>query len=80
MLNKCANPDCGTKFLYLREGRLFEFAVSNRGHECIEGAVPGKAFRREMFWLCAECAQKMSLECSEDGDVAVVPRGKKGAA
>ena len=80
MLNKCANPDCAAKFRYLREGRLFEFAVGTRGHECLEGAIPGKASRREMFWLCGECSQTMSLECSEDGEVALVPRRKESAA
>lgn len=80
MLAKCANPDCGMKFKYFRDGRLFEFAVTAKGKHCLDGAPPPKKSHRELFWLCAECARTMSLDCS-DGEVAVVQRPDRvGAA
>lgn len=74
MLHKCANPDCSMQFKYFREGKLFEFAISKKGRECLDGSASQKNARREMFWLCGECAQRMSLECSEEGTVALIPR------
>jgi len=64
MVAKCANPSCGTPFRYLSDGRLFRF----------ETAV-GK---QEYFWLCADCAPKMSLKAEwGKGVVAVRATGSK---
>ena len=59
MVAKCANPTCNVPFRYLSEGRLFrlETAVGNY----------------EYFWLCAECAPKMSLKVEWGKGVVVVP-------
>ena len=63
MVSQCANPECGTPFLYLREGRLF--ATSHRG-------APAEESRVEYFWLCANCAPHMNLVASEDGGMNLV--------
>jgi hypothetical protein len=64
MVSQCANPECETPFLYLREGRLF--ATSHR-------SSPAEESRVEYFWLCASCAPRMKLVASEDGGMDLVP-------
>lgn|GEM_PF-1175736 len=55
MLAKCANPACGAHFLYLHEGRIFNFPFSEDG-------TPGKALGRvEHFWLCSRCAASLTV-------------------
>src|SRR5437588_3112970 len=61
MLSRCANPSCSKPLVYLREGRIFAFPVTE---ELIEH-----------FWLCGPCSGKLTLRNSERG-VQVVPRGK----
>lgn len=61
MLAKCANPNCATRLVYLREGRIFAFPVRE---EFIEH-----------FWLCGTCSEQLTLRYSERG-VHIVPRGK----
>jgi hypothetical protein len=64
MVAKCANPDCGAPFLYLRQGRLF--------------AVPRprasvRATRFEYFWLCGNCAGRMTIDSRGEGGVRPAP-------
>jgi len=71
MLSKCANPVCFTPFRYLRDGKLFEID-SNIG---FENAVEAKksARRVEFFWLCGECAAKMTVVRDPEKGVITVP-------
>jgi hypothetical protein len=58
MLSKCANPNCSTTLLYLREGKVFkvESDVSN------VVTTDRKQVRRvEHFWLCGPCAEFWTL-------------------
>jgi len=65
MVSKCANPECTTPFLYFHRGKLFRVETEGRqerrrnmGSE--SGA--GKPLRRiEFYWLCQDCAEKMTL-------------------
>jgi len=66
MVSQCANPECGTPFLYLREGRLF---ASHR-------SAPAEESRVEYFWLCASCAPRMNLVTAEDGGMKLVQSGE----
>jgi len=59
MVAKCANPSCNTPFLYLSDGRLFRFET--------------RVGKYEYFWLCADCAAKMSLKVVWGKGVVVVP-------
>lgn len=77
MVSKCANPHCGTDFKYFSEGRIYEFAVD------VEGArkpteAPAKGAKRELFWLCQDCAQLFTLQCAE-GKIQVVRREHQAA-
>lgn len=47
MVSYCANPDCGTEFLYLHEGELFVIELPHDGVE--------------YYWLCPSCAPDMRV-------------------
>lgn len=65
MVNCCANPDCGRELRYLREGKVYVFALSR---------VTGSK-RLEHFWLCGECFKVMGLVCVNHREVRIVHRG-----
>lgn len=65
MLTTCANPSCREPFRYLRDGRLFRLQTEVKGSSS-EISDP------EYFWLCARCAETMSLRLAEDRQVVVV--------
>lgn len=67
MLAKCANPDCGAPFRYLRDGRIFRV---ERAAE--RGESPGHNV--EHFWLCGACSAFLTLHTDRDGNVSVVPQ------
>jgi hypothetical protein len=78
MVSKCANPRCGTDFKYFRDGRIYEFAVGGQGACNTLTEAPAKGARRELFWLCQDCAQSLTLECT-DGKIQVIGREYKAA-
>ena len=78
MVSKCANPRCGTDFKYFREGRIYEFTVGDEGACKTTSGAPLKGARRELFWLCQDCAQQFTLECAE-GRIQVVGREHRAA-
>lgn len=78
MVSKCANPRCGTDFKYFREGRIYEFAIGGEGAYSTPTEAPAKGARRELFWLCQNCAQMFTLECVE-GKIRVAGREHKAA-
>jgi hypothetical protein len=78
MVSKCANPSCGIDFKYFSEGRIYEFAVGGEGACKTSTEAPAKGAKRELFWLCGDCAQEVTLECA-DGKVRVVGREHKAA-
>jgi hypothetical protein len=60
MVAKCANPPCRTRFRYLGEGRLFRIEIESS--------------KNEYFWLCSDCASKMTLKAKRGKGVIVVRR------
>jgi hypothetical protein len=64
MVSKCANRDCGAPFLYLREGKLF--VIPRPG-------LSAKHSRVEYFWLCGNCAAKLTITSSQNRDVLLTP-------
>jgi hypothetical protein len=71
MVSKCANPGCSSVFLYLHAGKIFrnEVETSNRVASSFgtDAEVKKTARRVEFFWLCSECASKMTLVFHKDG-------------
>ena len=50
MVSQCANPDCRRELRYLRDGKIYIFAMSTRnGSKSLEH-----------FWLCGECSKSMT--------------------
>lgn len=60
MLSKCANPECSTRFLYMRGGKLFRWdqlqGVKDSGL-----AIRKESHGVEFFWLCDRCAPQMTV-------------------
>ena len=79
MLSRCANPECGTSFRYLKEGRMFVAEWANTGDTCelsdLSGPLNHRWGRREMFWLCDACSRTLTLMV-KGSSVVVVPRTK----
>lgn len=77
MVAKCANPNCCTPFLYLREGALFLFETNYNSEHPIESegiSIACKRSRRlENFWLCGDCSSSLVVRMIR-GKVEVVPR------
>lgn len=65
MLTTCANPNCREAFRYLRDGKLFRLQADVKGSS-------SEISNPEYFWLCARCAQTMSLRLAEERQVVVV--------
>ncbi len=59
MLSKCANPECSTTLLYLREGKVFKVESDATGPIPVDGKK--KVRRVEHFWLCGRCAESWTL-------------------
>lgn len=77
MVSKCANPDCTTRFTYLREGKLFRFedleTAADRSQPHLVAAK--KAPRRtEHFWLCGPCSAVMTVAYDRaQGSITTMP-------
>jgi len=64
MLSKCANPECSTPFLYMHGGRLFRWDHTSASKNTELAAPPDfkkRSNKVEFFWLCNDCASKMTL-------------------
>lgn len=64
MVSKCANPDCAAPFRYFHQGKLFRFesdAGPERRRAMGTGGADKHMRRLEFYWLCQQCAPKMTL-------------------
>lgn len=83
MVSKCANPECGARFHYLSQGRLFHFEIAAK-HEKQASSGPRLVGQRkspakvEHFWLCSGCAGRMTLKFDKDG-IEVIPFQRRRA-
>ena len=76
MLSKCANPGCPAPFLYLHAGKLFRLDTSSldTGTEDPVGQTTQKTVRNlEFFWLCDECAAKLTLSYRKGIGITAIP-------
>jgi hypothetical protein len=74
MLSQCANPGCTNRFRFLHDGRVFVVDCSAQpAFNTTDDAWEPPQRRIETFWLCAECAQSLTVRF--DGKrVVTVPR------
>ena len=77
MLSRCANPECGAPFRYLREGTVYLAEWPNKGDACeltdFAGPWDHPRGRREMFWLCGACNRSLTL-LADGNNVVTAPR------
>lgn len=77
MVSKCANPGCSAVFRYLHAGKVFRVEVESPKFDNAEFGrdveMKKPARRIEFFWLCQECASKMTLVFSKDNGVKTKP-------
>jgi hypothetical protein len=64
MIDKCANPLCDERLIYLRSGVLY--AVETYGSL---GTPKGTHF----YWMCQECSSEYKLHFRDRGNPEVVP-------
>jgi hypothetical protein len=79
MISKCANPDCSVHFLYLHEGKLFRVLRETDGppdlQMGVDPTVRKRAQRVEFYWLCPECAHRMTVRYEKGSGVVLKPLG-----
>ncbi len=75
MLSKCANPNCSTPLVYLREGKIFMMDHSAHPQLRLEGPVLVKpGYRVEHFWLCGPCSTDLTMTYDREHGARVVPK------
>ena len=74
MLAKCANPDCSTPLVYLREGKIFMVESPQTRLEVLNSipAKPKAVNRVEHFWLCGPCSSDMTLTYDRQRGIQIV--------
>ena len=71
MLTKCVNPRCSNHFLYMNEGKVFRFETRCASNGDPQFTDKKTARRIEFFWLCSNCAARMTLVYREGQGVGV---------
>ncbi len=59
MVSQCANPRCSAPFRYLRQGKVFLVEHRNKNSNGNGRRTAGKV---EYFYLCSDCAARLTLE------------------
>ena len=85
MVSKCANPDCSATFRYFHVGKLFRLETTagfDRRHSLDDDeGVASKPMRRIMFyWLCENCAARMTLGFNKNTGIYVRPEARAQSA
>jgi len=85
MVSKCANPDCAAIFRYFHTGKLFRVETSSgmerRRAMGVDDEMPERRLRRiEFYWLCDNCASKMTLVFDHKTGVSVHPNSRAVSA
>jgi hypothetical protein len=84
MVSKCANPDCSVPFRYFHTGKLFRAETSlglDRRRTLGQEVQQSKPLRHlEFFWLCEDCAGKMTITFDKESGVAIHPRDRAHTA
>src|SRR5271169_4242662 len=78
MLSHCANSQCSTPFLRLRQGKLFlvETACVVKTGEVMPPSSPytrQRPLRVERYWLCDQCAEVWTLVHDQSQGIVLVP-------
>jgi len=72
MVSKCANPSCGAVFRYWHKGKLFRVEIGPLHAKTPSDGNRGPR-RTEFFWLCDDCAARMTLEYHREEGMILKP-------
>jgi len=74
MLSKCANSSCSNSFRYLNKGQLYRMETDCETSVVAPDFAASKPARRiEYFWLCDECAPRMTLTFKKGIGIKAMP-------
>ena len=77
MVSKCANPGCAATFRYFHQGKLFrletEAGLERRRALGNDDEMKKPLRRIEFYWLCENCADKMTLVFEKGVGVSARP-------
>ena len=77
MVSKCANPNCAVTFRYFHQGKLFrletEAGLDRRRALGNDDSMKKPLRRIEFYWLCEDCAEKMTLVFEKGAGVLARP-------
>jgi hypothetical protein len=83
MVSKCANPACTEPFLYFHRGKLFRLETEGReDRRRVMGddtSLKKSTRRIEFYWLCADCAETMTLAFDRTAGISVRPQAAVAA-
>ena len=84
VVSKCANPGCAATFRYFHQGKLFRLETEaglERRRALGNDDEKKKPLRHiEFYWLCENCAQKMTIVFEKGVEVAARPNALPKAA
>jgi hypothetical protein len=84
VVSKCANPDCSATFRYFHQGKLFrleiEAGLERRRALGTDDEMKKPLRRIEFYWLCENCAQKMTIVFEKGVGVSARPNALPKAA
>lgn len=69
MVRKCANPSCVSLFLYYRGGRVLLLNLDQSANDSNDV----ESTKLEYFWLCEECAPRMTVIPDQTGSAVIKP-------
>jgi hypothetical protein len=78
MLSQCANSNCSTPFLKLREGKLFLVEtdrLTKPGESVSPPFIRARRLQRQVehYWLCDDCAVHWTLAYDRERGIALAP-------
>jgi hypothetical protein len=84
VVSKCANPNCAATFRYFHVGKLFRFetetGLDRRRSLGADEAIKKPLRRIEFYWLCEDCAKKMTIVFEKGVGVLARPNAFPKAA
>ena len=79
MVSKCANPACAASFRYFHNGQLFRLETHPAGEQIDDNGMKKSMRHLEFYWLCDECARKMTLTFERGVGVSIRPKLNRSA-
>ena len=79
MVSKCANPGCAASFRYFHKGQLFRFEKLPASDQIDDNGMKKSVRRLEFYWLCEDCARKMTLAFERGSGISIRPKLTRSA-